>query len=101
MGPMTGRGSGGCSNGEQAMMGNRVRGFGHGAGRREHAWGRGRGHCFGSGRGRMFGAPQPDDVTVDQELASLKNQAAFMEEQMSSTRRRIEELEMGENKEDT
>lgn len=96
---MTGRGLGGCSVGEQAIAGNSVRGFGYGRGRGGRPWGGGRGRCFGGGRGRMFGAPQPVDMTVDQELASLKNQAALMEEQISATKSRIEELESSEKKE--
>ena len=99
-GPGTGRGLGGCSVGEQAMTGNYVRGFVYGAGRGGRPWGGGRGRCFGGGRGRMFDASQPADMTVEQGLASLKNQAALLEEQVSATKSRIEELETSEKKED-
>lgn len=101
MGPMTGRGLGGCSADEQAIAGNDARGFGCGAGRGGRPRGGGRGRCFGGGRGRMFGAPQPVEMTVEQELASLENQAALLEEQASATKSRIEELELSDKKEDT
>ena len=100
MGPMTGRGLGGCSVGDHAITGNYARGFDYGAGRGGRPWGGGRGRCFGGGHGRMFNAPKPADMTVEHELASLKNQAALLEEQVSATKSRIEELEASEKKED-
>jgi len=99
-GPGTGWGLGGCSEGEHAMTGSNVRCFGRGAGRGGRPWGGGKGRCFGGGRGRMFGAPLPANITVEEELASLKNQAAFLEDQMSATKSRIKELEKSEKKAD-
>jgi hypothetical protein len=82
------------------VTGNYVSGFGYGVGRGGRPWGGGRGRCFGGGgRGRMFGTPLPVDITVEQELAALKNQAALLEEQASATKNRIEELESSEKKE--
>jgi len=99
MGPMTGRGLGGCSTGERAMAGNSVRGFGYGAGRGGRPWGGGRGRCFGGGHGRMFGVLQPADMTAEQETAVLEDQAALLEEQASATKNRIEELKASDKKE--
>ena len=98
MGPMTGRGLGGCSVGEQAMTGNSVRGFGYGAGRGGRPWGGGRGRCFGRGRGRMFDAPQPADMTAEQETAVLEAQAAFLEKQTDAVKSRIDELKAKKEK---
>jgi len=102
MGPMTGRGAGYCAGFQVPGFANPVagRGIGYGAGRGGRGRGGGRGRCFGGGRGRMFGAPLPANMTVEQELASLKNQAALLEEQASATKNRIEELESSEKKED-
>lgn len=99
MGPMTGRGLGGCSTGEQAVTGNYVGGFGYGAGGGGRPRGGGRGRFFGGGRGRMFGALQPAEMTAEQELASLKDHAALLKEQVSATKSRIKELETSEKKE--
>ena len=96
----TGRGLGGCSSGEHAVTGNNVGGFGYGAGGGRRPRGGGRGRCFGGGRGRMFGASQPAEMTAEQELASLKDQAALLEEQVSATKSRIEEFESSEKKAD-
>ena len=99
-GPGTGWGLGGCTIDEHAKTDNNARHFVCGVGRGGRPWGGGRGRCFGGGRGRMFGALLPANVTVEQELASLKNQAAFLEEQMSATKSRIKELEKSEKKAD-
>jgi hypothetical protein len=96
-GPGTGWGLGGCVVGEHSK---KTRYYGYGAGRGGRPWGGGRGRCFGGGRGRMFGAPLPVNITVEEELASLKNQAAFLEEQMNATKNRIKELEKSEKKAD-
>lgn len=100
MGPMTGRAVGFCAGYPVPGYMNPVGGLGYGgAGRGGRPWGGGRGRCFGGGRGRMFGALQPVNMNVDQELTSLKNQAALLEEQVSATKSRIEELESSEKKE--
>ena len=99
MGPMTGSGLGGCSGAERVMTAPYARGFAYGAGRGGRPWGGGRGRCFGGGRGRMYGGFPPVEMTVDQELAALKSQAAFLEEQVQATKSRIDELESSEKKE--
>ena len=100
MGPMTGRAVGFCAGYQVPGYMNPVGGSGYGGiGRGGRPWGGGRGRCFGGGRGWMFGAPLPANVTVEQELASLKNQAALMEEQINATKSRIEELESSGKKE--
>jgi hypothetical protein len=96
-GPGTGWGLGGCVAGKHSKMAGY---FGYGAGRGGRPWGGGRGRCFGGGRGRMFGAPLPANITVEEELASLKNQAAFLEEQTNATKSRIKEIEKTEQKAD-
>jgi len=96
-GPGTGWGLGGCAVGEHAKA---ARYFGYGVGRGGRPWGGGRGRCFGGGHGRMFGARLPANITVEQELASLKDQADFLEEQMNATKSRIKELEESEKKAD-
>ena len=100
LGPMTGRAAGFCAGYSVPGYMNPIGGRGYwGIGRGGRPWGGGRGRCFGGGHGRMFGALQPAIMTAEQELASLKNQAALMEEQMSATKSRIEELESSEKKE--
>jgi hypothetical protein len=97
---MTGRAAGFCAGYQVPGYMNPVGGRGYwGIGRGGRPRGGGRGRCFGGGRGRMFGAPLPVVMTVEQELATLKNQAALMEEQISATKNRIEELESSEKKE--
>jgi hypothetical protein len=97
---MTGRAAGFCAGYPVPGYMNPVGGLGYGgAGRGGRPWGGGRGRSFGGGRGLMFGAPQPAYMTVEQELASLKNQAALLEDQVSATKSRIEELESSEKKE--
>ena len=113
MGPMTGRGLGGCSVGEQAMAGNFVRGFGYGAGRG------GRGY-FGQGRGFRgrgwrnwfnatglpgqaragvgFAGPVGPTVTAEQELEGLKQQADFLQNSLSQISERIGQLEKESDK---
>ena len=99
MGPMTGRAVGFCAGYPVPGYMNPVVGRGYwGIGRGGYPRGGGRGRCFGGGRGRMFGVLQPANITAEQELASLKNQAAFLEEQISATKSRIEELESSEKK---
>ena len=101
MGPMTGRGLGGCSGGEQAMAGYDVRGFGHGAGRAGRFRGGGRSHCFRGGQGRMFAPPHPTDMTAKQETAALEEQAVFLERQTDAVKRRIDELKANQGKTDS
>ena len=91
-GPGTGLDLGGCAVGEHA----KEAGFGYGVGRGGRPWGGGRGRCFGGGHGRMFGARLPANITAEQELASLKDQATFLEEQINETKSRIKELEKSE-----
>ena len=40
----------------------------------------------------MLGARLPANITAEQELASLKDQATFLEEQINETKSRIKEL---------
>ena len=111
MGPMTGRAAGYCAG--YGVAGVFTSGYGRGF------WGRGRGGGRGyrnqfyatslTGRQRCFGGPPmwynpgaPDapfynppvqTMTGAQELETLKDQAAYLEETLSNLLKRIEELE--------
>ncbi len=94
----TGRGLGGCSEGEHAMTGNDARCFGYGAGRDGHLRGGRRGRCFSGGRGRMIDTPRPADMTAEQETAVLEDQVAFLEKQTDAVKSRIDELKAQQEK---
>ena len=88
-GAMTGRAAGYCAGYSVASTANPV----GGRGRRFWSVGRGRG---GWGRGLGFGAGQfggaPPAPAPDQELASLKQQAAHLQGVLEDIAKRIEEL---------
>ena len=94
----TGRGLGGCSEGEHATAGIDTRCFGYGAGRGGRPWGGRRGRCFGGGRGRMIDAPHPAEMTAEQETAVLEDQVAFLEKQTDAVKSRIDELKAQQEK---
>jgi len=95
LGPMTGRGAGFCAGFGVAGYANPVGGRGYGMG-----LGRGRGRGMGRGFGRSGGAwPYPANVsfgstlTPVQELEGLKQQAEFLQNNLSQISERIERLE--------
>ncbi len=99
MGPMTGRGGGFCVGYAVPEYADPVGGRGMGMGR-----GQGRGMSRGRGFGRGFGwsgaagpYPVPQNLTADQGLEGLKQQAEFMQNSLSQINDRIEQLEK-ENK---
>ena len=113
MGPMTGRAAGFCVGYPVPGYMNPVGGRGYGG------WGRGRGFGWGRGRGRGFGWAQagygmpawegpagpyaPEygvagpQITAEQELAGLKQQAEYFQDALDGIKERIEQLET-ENK---
>jgi hypothetical protein len=107
MGPMTGRRAGFCAGFGMPGYANPVpgRGFGMGFGRGRGAWGRGFG---GGGRGwrNMFyatGVPEwmnyggytapVGDMNPETEKQALKNQADYLQSELDSIRKRLEEVE--------
>lgn len=98
-GPGTSPGSGDHVASKQNMVGNYARGFGYGVGHGGYPYGGGRGRCFGGGRGRFRAAWRFWELTPEQELASLKNQATLLEEHISATKSRIEEIKSSGKKE--
>ena len=101
-GPITGRGAGFCAGFSVPGYANPVGGRGY--------WGRGRGRGMGRGRGfgRGFGwagvaDPYPANasfgptLTAAQELEGLKQEAEFLQNNLSQVSERIEQLEK-ENK---
>ncbi len=106
MGPRTGGGRGFCPPGTGVRypavgIGPVVRGAGRGG----IPWGGGRGRVYGGGRGRgWWCAPRPyygyvpyawpsTAPSMEQEMNFLKNQAAFLEEELAEIRKRLQELE--------
>jgi len=108
MGPRTGGGFGFCPPvaGPAYVPG----GFFRGAGRGGVPWGGGRGRAWGGGRGwgwrvayggfvpPYWGAPAPAAWTPEQELDSMKAQAAAMEQELEAIRQRIGDLEAEDKK---
>ena len=94
-GPMTGRGAGFCAGFKVpgfANFGVR-RGFGLGLGRGGRM-GRSRGFGRGFGFNRAGGPyPTSQDLSADQELEALKEQAEFLQNNLSQVSERIEQLE--------
>jgi hypothetical protein len=120
MGPMTGRAAGFCAGYQVPGYMNPVgaRGFG---GRGRGFWGRGGSRGGGRGWRNWFyatglpgwarvgsgwpawggtanpyaysGAPFTQDLTAQQEIDGLKNQAEYLEDNLDGIRKRIEELE--------
>jgi len=99
MGPMTGRAAGFCAGFGVPGYANPVGGRGYGMG-----LGRGRGMGQGRGFGRGFGrfgatgsypvnAPFEPVLTSTQEVESLKQQAEFLQNNLSQINDRIEQLE--------
>ena len=110
MGPMTGRAAGFCAGFPVPGYANPVGGRGMGMG-----WGRGGGFGRGRGFGRGFGwarvtqgipaggggvspyayggAPFAPAMTAKQELADLKQQSQFLQDNLSHISERIEQLE--------
>lgn len=101
-GAMTGRGLGYCATpvGSRRPGFNRL-GWGRGFGR-PFGWGRGMGYGrgFGYGRGLGYGqrtsiaGPQvdPAPVSAQDELAALREEAQWMEDQLKQIRSRMDEL---------
>ena len=106
MGPMTGRGAGYCAGFVVPGFANPVPGWGRGMG---FGWGRGGGRGRGwrhqfYATGLPFWARQPGagvmpEVASEQEVQTLKAQAANMEKILEDIRRRISELETAQTKE--
>ncbi len=92
-GPMTGRGLGYCAGYDSPGFAKGIPrgGGGFGGGRR---FGRGFRGGFQSGYYRMPAAPQYDPVqqTAEQELASLKQNADYLKQDLESINKRIDEL---------
>ena len=100
-GPMTGRGAGFCAGFAVPGYANPVGGRGYGMG-----WGRGgqMGRGRGFGRGLGFGWPggvnsypantsfEPA-ISAEQNIADLKQQAEFLQNNLSQINERIEQLE--------
>ncbi|MCK4563282.1 MAG: DUF5320 domain-containing protein [Verrucomicrobia bacterium] len=80
-GPMTGRGAGICATGQVNNVGP---GFG---------FGRGRGFGRGMGRGFGYRAATPAPLTREEQLESLKAQAAGLELQFKALTEQIGKLE--------
>lgn len=99
-GPMTGWGRGYC-----AGPGYGARGGGYGAGwGRGYGWGnRAGGYGAGWGYGRGFGPAwwaAPETIgSRDDELAYLQNRAGAVQEELAEIRRRIDQLNKGEETE--
>jgi len=97
MGPMTGRGAGFCTGavpGYVNPVGGRGYGMGFGRGR-----GMGRGRGFGWARaGFGFSGPIAPTVTAEQELEDLKQQAKFLQNNLTQVSERIEQLDKESNK---
>ncbi len=104
-GPATGRGFGYCVQ-EQPLYAGRGRGAGFGRGRGS---GMGRGMGFRRGFHGNFGRfrgysplayqayPYPYEITAEDEMAYLRKQAVYLEEQIKEIHKRISDL----NKEET
>ena len=95
MGPMTGGGRGYCAPEARPFYGYGAEPV-RGAGRGGVPWGGGRGRAWGGGRGRGWVGPYaygpytaPD---AGQEMEALKNQAAFLTEELDRIRKRIDAL---------
>jgi len=99
MGPMTGRAAGYCAGYQVPGFANPVAGRGYG-------FGRGMGMGFRGGRGPRMGvpyagynpgfagtAPYPAQVTEQQELESLQQQAEYITSTLEQINKRITELE--------
>jgi hypothetical protein len=96
MGARTGGGRGFCPPGAGQAYGYGAGAF-RGSGRGGIPWGGGRGRAWGGGRGRGgFGPVAPAwgaaDWSPDQESAFLRNQTAFLEQELQRLRSRIDEL---------
>lgn len=109
MGPRTGGGRGFCQPGTGARYPFAwTSPFMRGAGRGGIPWGGGRGRVYGGGRGRgWWCGPVPyygyvpsavsyAAPSAEQELNFLKNQAAFLEQELAEIRKRLDELETKE-----
>lgn len=96
MGPMTGRGAGYCAGyGMPGYMNpTSGRGFGRGWGRgrgRGRGWGRGFGWGAGWGGAYPYGAPAYNPAPKE-ELDMLKQHAEFLESELESVKKRMDEL---------
>lgn len=96
-GPRTGGGRGYCAPvaGQYAYNAPVVYGVGRGG----TPWGGGRGFLYGGGCGRRFWrqwgtypTPEPAQMSIQDELAMLEEQAQWMEEQLAQIKTRVEEL---------
>lgn len=105
-GPMTGRADGYCAGFEgpgymNARQGGRGLGFGRREGYFSRGYGRGRGLGFQARRRRpdepYAALPKyPEEMTREDELAALKNQMKYMEEDIKAAEKRMAELEKEE-----
>jgi len=108
-GPMTGRAAGFCAGYPVPGYANPVGGRGYGGWGRGFGWGRGRGFGWaGAGYGMpAWGGPAgpyaPEygvagpQITTEQELAGLKQQAEYFQDALDGIKEHIEQLET-ENK---
>ena len=105
-GPMTGRAAGYCAGFEgpgyrNQMPGGRGLSLGHGRGFFNRGYGRGGGIGFRFGRCQpdySYYAPEyyPEQISREEELASLEKQVKNMEEDVKAAKDRIVELEKEE-----
>lgn len=116
LGPMSGRGMGYCAGYPAPGYANPApgRGFGRGGGGGGRGWGRGFGRGRGWGRGFGWGAwgVQPSypaygpayapayapSYGLEDEAATLKDQAKYFEEALQDVKKRIEEIESSAEK---
>jgi hypothetical protein len=108
MGPMTGWGRGLCGSRGSYGGGQRFWGYGRGYGR---GWGRGWRHRYWAtgmpGWGRMYPPPpggyhgpwEPDygpSYSQEDELAVLREEAAWLQEELNAIEQRLSEIETGQ-----
>ena len=110
MGPMTGRRAGFCAGMSMPGYENLMpgRGLGMGFGRNRGAWGRGAGQGRGW-RNMFYAGGQPGPMRFDataapfanagpeEEKQTLKSQADYLQSELDSIRKRLEELDKQDN----
>ena len=105
LGSRTGGGFGFCAPGAGPAPTGIARGAVYGVGRGGIPWGGGRGRAFGGGRGRWrrvgfsygpapyWAGPVAPVAAAPDEKSFLENELAYLEQQLSSVRSRLAEME--------